>query len=505
MTVERVEAGGAPGAPAPPADLRRRAARGTVLNASFQIGLSGLGLLQRLVAAAFLTRAEFGLWAVILTVLVNLAWLKDVGIVDKYIQQSEPDQELAFQKAFTLELLASLALVVLIAVTLPLWALAYGQQELVVAGLVTALIFPLAALQAPAWIPYRRLEYGRNRMLTSVSPVVGFVVTVALAVAGAGYWCFVVGGLAGGVAGAVVCVVTSPYRLRLRFDRGVAREYASFSWPLVASGLSGLVLVQGSLLVIDHQVGIAAVGVVGLVIGIVSFAERVDTVVSQTLYPAICRVVDRRALLAEVFVKSNRVALMWAMPFAAGLALFAGELITHLLGERWRGAEGLLIAVGLCVGFGQVGFNWLIFLRALNWTRPIFVATALNLVVFLAVLIPATAAYGTAGYGVAFVAQTVLLIGVRAHYLRRLFSEFAVVRHTARAVAPVLPGVAVVLAARALVGGDDTLLFTLVQLALYSATVVAATVALERPLVAEMAGLLRRRAAGPEAVVPAAR
>lgn len=498
-----VELSHPPAPEARPTDLRRRAARGTVLNAGFQIGLSGLGLLQRLVAAAFLTRAEFGLWAVILTVLVNLAWLKDVGITDKYLQQSEADQELAFQKAFTLELYASLALLVLIGLTLPLWALAYGHQEVIVAGLVTALIFPLAAFQMPALIPYRRLDYRRNRLLTSVSPVVGFVVTVALAVAGIGYWCFVIGGLAGGVAGAVVCVATSPYRLRLRYDPGTARAYASFSWPLVASGLSGLILVQGSLLVINHNVGIGAVGVVGLVIGIVGFAERADTVVSQTLYPAICRVVDRRALLAEVFVKSNRVALMWAMPFAVGLALFAGDLVTHVLGERWRSAEGLLVTVGLCVGFGQVAFNWLMFLRALNWTRPIFVATGLNLIVFLAVLIPATAALGIAGYGLAFIAQTLLQIGVRAFYMRRLFGDFAVVGHTARSVAPVLPGVAVVLVARAAGVGGDTLAATTVQLTLYAATVAAATFVIERALVAEIAGLLRRVGGGGEAPVPA--
>lgn len=477
-------------------DLRRRAARGVVLNSGFQIGLSGLSLLQRLVAAAFLTRAEFGLWAVILTVIVSLSWIKDLGIADKYIQQSDDDQEAAFQKAFTLELLSSLALLVLIALTLPLWALAYGHSEVIAGGLVAALAIPLAALQAPAWIPYRRMDYARNRVLTSVTPVVVFVVTVALAAAGVGYWCFIIGGVAGGAAGAVVCLRTCPYPLRLRLDRTAAREYASFSWPLVAAGVSGLVLVQGSLLVVSHNAGLAAVGTVGLVIGIVGFAERVDSVVSQTIYPAVCRVVARREVLAEVFVKSNRVALMWALPFAAALALFAGDFVTYVLGERWRPAEGLLAAVALCVGFGQVAFNWLVFLRALGQTRPIFVATALNAVVFLAVLVPATSRLGVSGYGVAFAAQTLLQIGVRTLYMRRLFPDFALVRHTARAVAPVVPGVAVVLVARLLAGARESLVLTLGELVAYAAVVIASTFVAERRLVVELAGYLRR-GAGP--------
>ena len=41
------------------------------------------------------------------------------------------------------------------------------------------------------------------------------------------------------------------------------------------------------------------------------------------MYPAICAVQDRLELLRESFVKSNRLALMWAMPFGVGIALFA--------------------------------------------------------------------------------------------------------------------------------------------------------------------------------------
>ena len=67
-----------------------------------------LGLLRRLAVAAFLTREEFGLWGILLATLITLVWLKQVGIGDKYIQQDEPDQELAFQKAFTLELALSI-------------------------------------------------------------------------------------------------------------------------------------------------------------------------------------------------------------------------------------------------------------------------------------------------------------------------------------------------------------------------------------------------------------
>src|SRR4051794_27185470 len=76
-----------------PQDLRRRAARGTIINSAFQVGLAGVGLLQRVLVVAFLTVEEFGVWGILIATVVTLSWLKQVGIADKYIQQSEPDQE----------------------------------------------------------------------------------------------------------------------------------------------------------------------------------------------------------------------------------------------------------------------------------------------------------------------------------------------------------------------------------------------------------------------------
>src|SRR5207302_11496113 len=117
---------------------RHRAARGTIVNAAFQVGLSGLSTLKRVAVAGFLTRAEYGTWGIILPILVTLIWVKDIGVADKYIQQQESDQEAAFQKAFTLELCLSLVFFLVCAIAIPLFALAYGRPSIILPGLVLA-------------------------------------------------------------------------------------------------------------------------------------------------------------------------------------------------------------------------------------------------------------------------------------------------------------------------------------------------------------------------------
>ena len=212
---------------------------------------------------------------------------------------------------------------------------------------------------------------------------------------------------------------------------------------------------------------------------------------------------DKRDVLAEVFVKSNRVALMWAVPFSVALALFAGDLITFVLGDKWRLAQTLLVIVALSVGARQIAFNWLVFLRALNHTRPIFTGAALNLIVFLGVAIPGMHAWGLEGYGLAFAISTLVQILVRIFYMREIFEGFRAVPHMLRAFAPVVPAVFAVLAFRALAGsGDRPLWRACVELALYVAITIAATFVLERRLVREIGGYLRTRGGTAGAATP---
>src|SRR4051794_25737 len=224
----------------PVGSRRKLAARGTVINSAFQVGLGGLNFLKMVIAAGLLTAADFGVWGALFLAAGVIIAIKTTGVSDKFIQQEEEDQEAAFQKAFTLELIASLILMFVLAALAPLLALAYGESELLAPGLAMALLLPGLALQAPIWIYYRRMDFMRQRLLSAVDPVTSFAVTVALAVAGTGYWALVIGFIAGSYASSIAAVIACPYPLRFRYEHGTMREYFSFSWPLIIAGTSGL-------------------------------------------------------------------------------------------------------------------------------------------------------------------------------------------------------------------------------------------------------------------------
>lgn len=483
--------------------LRAYAARGVIVNSGFDIGLSGLSLVRGLVLAGLLTRADYGVWGVLAVSLGVLAQLKMVGISDKYIQQEEADQELAFQKAFTAELLATAAAMVPILAALPVVAVIYGHWKLVPPGLVLITVMVSSALQAPIWIHYRQMSFVRQRSLQAIEPLVAFVVAVALAVAGAGYWALAIGVVAGSWAGAIAAIAASPYRLRWRYQPGSLKVYVSFSAPIFIATACTVVLANGAAIATNAHLGLAGVGALALAANVSAFTTRLDDLVSGTLYPAICAVQNRLDLLRESFVKVNRVALMWAVPFGFGLTLFAADLIRFGIGEKWRSALVLLQVFGAAAAVGHVAFNWDDYYRARGRTVPIAVASVSATVAFLAVGLPLLFSDGLTGLAIGIAVQTLVHLAWRAYYATRLFDGLSLIRHALRAMLPTAPAAAVVLVIRQFERGHRSLGLALAELVTYLLLVTAATWAVERSLIREALGYLLGRGVSTPTVRPA--
>jgi hypothetical protein len=159
-------------APASPTDLsplggdpsvpevgrRRRAARGAVINSGFFVAIGGLNLLRSFVVAGFLSASAFGVWSILALAAIFVGAIKSVVVTDKYIQQDEPDQELAFRKAFGLELASAGVMMCAMLIAAPVLTLVYGDEQLLLPGLALALLPPVLALQFPISVWYRRMD-----------------------------------------------------------------------------------------------------------------------------------------------------------------------------------------------------------------------------------------------------------------------------------------------------------------------------------------------------------
>src|SRR5207237_3428486 len=145
---------------------------------------------------------------------------------------------------------------------------------------------------------------------------------------------------------------------------------------------------------------------------------------------------DERRSMSELFVKSNRLTAMWALPFGAALALFAPDLVRWVLGQKWAPATVLLQALGVTTAVHQLGFNWTAFYRAVGVSRPQAVYALASLAAFCAVPIPLLFATGIKGFAFGMFAVMAAAFGTRALSVKRRLPELRLGALIARAAVP---------------------------------------------------------------------
>ena len=111
-------------------ELRTRTVRGVAINSVFLILVEVMSLAQGLIVARVLGPSQIGLYGIVSITVMTLIALKQVGIDEAYVQQDEADQEVEFQRAFTLELILSALFSVLILVAAPILPAVYGDDGL---------------------------------------------------------------------------------------------------------------------------------------------------------------------------------------------------------------------------------------------------------------------------------------------------------------------------------------------------------------------------------------
>jgi O-antigen/teichoic acid export membrane protein len=487
----------------PRQELRRRTARGVLVNGGFILVAEGVVLIQQIFVARFLSTSEVGLYGIVSITVITLLTLKQVGIDEQFVQQEELDQELAFQRAFSIELMLGLVFALIIALLAPLIATLYDDWEL--APLMLALAYlPVAfAFQAPAWIFFRRMDFLRQRLVQGAVPVATFVATLALLLAGLDVWALVLGALVGNVVAVAIAMRLSPYRMRFDLHVPSVRLYAKFSWPIMFAAVAGLIIRQGQVFAFDAHLGLAGAGFITLAVTITRYADRADQIVTATIYPAICAVTDRKEVMTELFEKSNRLTAMWALPFGAFLALFSADVVEYVLGDKWEPAVILLQILGITGAVHQLGFNWTAFYRAVGISFPQAVYAAAAAIAFLAVPLPLLFTEGIDGFAYGMFAVMVAAWGTRAVYIKRLLPDVRLTLLAVRAAAPVLFASGIVLLIRLAETGERTLGMALGELAAFGLVLAALTWAWERPLLRELAGYVKRRGAAARSPAPA--
>lgn len=429
----------APAESTSPAPLSGTLRRGAAIATAMLVFTQLVSFAQTLVLARLLSPAEVG-WFAAGTVLSGfLVTCAEGGMSNALVQRGDRIDDAA-ATAFWAMLLTGIGFAGIAVALAPLMSRIFGSE---IVGLISAVSAGTIVLHALTYVPdalmQRRFDF-RARYIVQPITVVTFAVTsVVLCASGFGVWGLVIGSYCSIALWLVASWTLAGWRPggSGRPSFAIWRELAEFSLPLVMWNVVNQARDLLETAVVGSALNATALGHYryGRRLGELPEIAVID-VGSYVLFPAFSRLAGDRERFRAAFLRALQVLWCLVVPLAFFIIAVGEPLVAVLLGEKWRGAGVMLVAlagIGPGVALAAVGIESIKGIgrtRLLHWVT--IVSTALGIGLLFALL-----PMGLTGVGLALSASS-LAAGLLSLLLARPLASVTLGELAQRLVPPIL-------------------------------------------------------------------
>lgn len=311
---------------------------------------------SNLILAALLTPADFGLVAIATLVIALAQIMVDMGLGKAVVQRQSSVDEAA-SVSLWLSLSVSVVLYGVLWIIAPLIARAYDSSEAISVIRVAGLFLPLSAVASiPIALLQRNMEFRRLFWVRSSFLTTQAVVSVCLALAGAGYWALVLGQLVGRCISVGLAWILVRWRPGIVLNRAIVRSILGFGIWVMVSGFQNWLFLYA-----DNAIAGLFMGIQGL--GVYSLGFSISTLIPGFLvaamgdvaYPTFCRLQEDPRLVGQSLLKLQTLISAVLFPVGFGVSAIAQPVVRLLYGEKW---PGLGIVIGFLVIMPGLSYIW---------------------------------------------------------------------------------------------------------------------------------------------------
>ncbi len=311
-----------------------------------------------LVMARLLVPEDFGVVAVGLAIVAFLEVALDLGVGSALIYEQERGISARVQTAFTLNLGIAAVCTTVGVLAAPVVAEAFDVDDTNLLRVLFLYFLLRGLMQVPDAVLRRDLAFRKRALIEITRAVCRGLVSVPLAVAGAGPWALVIGILASEAVGVLLTWWAARFLPTFRLDRAVARTLLGFGSAVLTVKILGAVLENADYYIVGSQLGTYE-------LGIYTLAYRVPEIVLANVYWIFSSVAfsiysrtrssDARDLGAVV-TRALQLITLFAFPTGVGMAIVSKSVTVTLLGWRWEDAAEPMLFVALSMAASSIGY-----------------------------------------------------------------------------------------------------------------------------------------------------
>jgi O-antigen/teichoic acid export membrane protein len=308
----------------------------------------GIGVL----IARLLTPAEYGLFALALSVTIFFEHISGLGMLTALMQR-KPLTAAHETAGLVISASTAMGLYVLVFAGAPLIEALLRTPDL--AALLRWLGLALLSrgvATVPEALLYREMAFGRVTLIRLTEKTVWGTITLALILYGFGTWALVYGTLFGASVTMVLLWGTYPWTTPLHWDRQAAKDLLGFGTGSLLITLATTLSQRIDVLIVGRQLGPDAVGLYHRAAHLITLPlTAIVSPIHKVVFPALSQVQDDHNRLRRGYLATLRLAAIVAIPLMVGLAGLAPVLIPLVYGPQWAGSVPILqwlALAGIC-------------------------------------------------------------------------------------------------------------------------------------------------------------
>ena len=400
-------------------EISSKLAKGAVWIAAGRIVFVSIGFLNTIILARLLLPSDFGLVAIATTINTIIQSLTNMALSAALVQHDAPTRE-HYNTAFTLNVLRSTVLGILIAVGGVLFSSLYQEPRLVGLFLAIGASTIVMSFSNPKLVVMlRNLVFWQEFLIQSSNKLLTFIVAVTVAVIWKSYWALIVGIFAGQFLSLILGYVIVPYMPGFAVTKW--RELISFSGWITLKDIVENLNWRSDNLFVAYLLGNSALGFynVGQNLATMPTREAISPI-ARTLFPAFSRIKNEKERLRRNYQKAQELIASIAIPAGIGFALVADDLVRLALGEKWLGVIPVIQFIAGLAAIQTLGETLNPLAMAMGRTRLLFTRGLIDFAIRLPLTITGIFMDGIIGLLLARLVSGSAALVIRMFLVRRL-------------------------------------------------------------------------------------